>query len=306
VIAPKRQIKKDEVCILIPTLDEEKSIESVITDFQSLGFNNVFVMDGNSKDKTIDIAREKGAKVEIQTGKGKGLAIQQAFKMIKEEVIVTIDGDGTYLPSDVEKLLEPIQRDEADHVIGNRFADYETGAFTRLNLFGNKMLNKLFGLAYGVLLEDMLSGYRAIKKEAIRELDLNKLGFEIEAEMTIESVKKNIRMTEVPITYRPRIKSATKLRPFRDGVRIAYTLYDLLKTYNPIFYFGLFGVLFILIGTISGIYVLFDWLKGVEHIPLSIFTTLIIISGIQMFVFGLIGNLVLALQKEMMKELRKR
>jgi dolichol-phosphate mannosyltransferase len=296
------------VCILIPTLNEESTIGDIIGGFQSQGFTNILVMDGNSTDRTVEIAREKGARVEIQRGKGKGLAVRQAFELIEDDVdvIVIIDGDGTYRPSDVGKLLDPIRNDEADHVIGNRFADYEGGAFTRLNLFGDKALNRLFGLGYGIRFEDMLSGYRALKREVVKEMNLNKSGFEIEAEMTVESVKKDIRTEEAPISYRRRIKTETKLHPLRDGARIGYTLYDLVKTYNPILYFGLFGILFILIGIISGAYVVSDWLSGISRVPLTIFTALMIITGFLMFTFGLLGDLLVTLQKELIREIRRR
>ncbi|MDY6964479.1 MAG: S-layer glycoprotein N-glycosyltransferase AglJ [Halobacteriota archaeon] len=295
-----------DVCILIPTLNEERSIGEVIEGFKKLGFDKVLVIDGNSSDKTREIAEDAGATVVIQKGKGKGLAVQQAFGMIEDDIVVMIDGDGTYLPSEVNSLLEPILREEADHVIGNRFSNYSKGAFTRLNLLGNKLLNWLFSFAYGLHLDDILSGYRALTKEGIEELELNKAGFEIEAEMAIESVKKEVRISEVPITYEPRIKSATKLNPVRDGVRIGYTLYGLVKTHNPMFYFGLIGACFIFLGLIGGFFVTLDWFRQIERIPLTVLTALLIITGVQIFVFGQLGNLLVALQKEMIRELKKR
>ena len=234
------------------------------------------------------------------------MAIQQAFEMIQEDFIVMIDGDGTYLPSEVDRLLNPVLSGQADHVVGNRFSDYAKGAFTRLNLQGNKIINRLFSFAYGVQLEDILSGYRAFTRQTIKDMDLNKAGFEIETEMTIESIKKELRVLEVPITYQARVKSVTKLNPIRDGIRIWNTLYSLVKTHNPMFYFGLIGACFIFVGTISGIFVIYDWFRNIEHIPLTIFTALMIITGVQVFIFGQLGNLIVALQKDMIKEIKRR
>ena len=296
----------DDVCILIPTLNEEVTIAEVIVGFKEQGFKNIFVIDGNSTDRTREIAEKEGAKVVIQKGKGKGLAIQQAFEAIDSEIIVMIDGDGTYIPSEVNRLLEPILENGADHVIGNRFSGYSKGAFTRLNLIGNKLLNWLFGFAYGVPLEDLLTGYRALTKRIVKSIDLNKAGFEIEAEMTIETIKKEYKIVEVPITYVARFKSVTKLNPIRDGLRIGYTLYGLVKTYNPMFYFGLIGAIFIAFGIVSGLYVLQDWFSGITRVPLTIFTAMLIITGVQVLVFGQLGNLIVALQKETMRELKKR
>lgn len=140
---------KDDVCILIPTLNEGKTIGKLVTEFKKLGYNDVLVIDGNSTDNTVQEAKASGARVVTQYGKGKGAAVQQAFNMIDKEITVMIDGDGTYLPEDVEKLIEPIRTGKADHVMGNRFARFEKGAFTRLNLLGNKMLNRAFNAESG-------------------------------------------------------------------------------------------------------------------------------------------------------------
>ena len=297
---------RKDICVFIPTLNEERSIGEVIKGFRELGFEKLLVIDGRSSDRTVEIAKKAGATVIPQKGKGKGMAIQQAFEMIQDDIIVMMDGDGTYLPSEVDRLLDPILKGTADHVVGNRFADYAKGAFTMFNLQGNRMLNRLFGFAYGVQLEDILSGYRAFTKQAIKDMELNKAGFEIETEMTIESIKKELRVIEVPITYQARVKSVTKLNPLRDGIKIWNTLYSLVKTHNPMFYFGLIGACFIIVGTISGIIVIYDWFRNIEHIPLTVFTALMVITGVQVFVFGQLGNLIVALQKDMIKEIKRR
>jgi len=290
-----------KVCVLIPTLDEEESIGMVIRGFKSEGFENVFVIDGNSKDSTREIAKREGARVEIQRGRGKGAAVKQAFELIEDEVIVMIDGDGTYSPSEVGKLIDPIVKGEAEHVIGNRFA--YGGAFAKLHRLGNWVLNKIFGFGYGIRLNDILSGYRALTRDAVKKMNLEVEGFEIEAEMAIESVKKGIKIKEVPIRYEKR-KGKSKLNFVRDGSKIAYTLYVLARTHNPIFYFGIIGFLFISAGILSGIYVVLEWFKGITHVPLAVLTSLLIISGVQFLIFGLFGDLMVTLQKEAIEVLK--
>ncbi len=298
---------KEDVCILIPTLNEAHTIGEIVHKFKSMGFSNILVIDGHSTDGTVKIAEDAGAKVVTQKGKGKGRALQQAFDMIDEEVTVMIDGDGTYLPEEVDRLLEAIRDGGADQVIGNRFASPQKGAFTRLNLFGNRILNKLFSLAYGAWITDILSGYRAFSKKSIKELELNKTGFEIEVETTIEAVKKNQKIIEVPITYCSRHKGAvTKLNPLRDGIKIGYTIYQLTKTHNPLLYFGIFGAIFIIAGIGLGIYVTLEWLRGITRIPMTIFATLLIMMGVQIFVFGLLSDLLALFHKEVMREVKKR
>lgn len=295
----------ENVCILLPALNEEATIGQVIKDFRLEGFDNILVIDGNSKDRTREISEAEGARVVVQTGKGKGQALKQAFELIDEEYIVMADGDGTNLAKDVHAVLDPVLEGKADHVMGNRLVDYEKGAFTRLNLFGNKIINKMFGLAYGVWLEDILTGYRAFNKKAIKSFELKKLGFEIESEITIESVKKDLRILEVPTTYLARhTEGATKLNPLKDGFRIGSTIYKMAKLHNPMFYFGIIGGIFIISGVFAGTYVVIEWFQGVTRIPMTILTTLLIIAGFQMFVFGMLSDLVVSLHRENMRMLR--
>ncbi|HTX44085.1 MAG TPA: S-layer glycoprotein N-glycosyltransferase AglJ [Methanocella sp.] len=298
---------KDNVCILIPTLNEGKTIGGLVAQFKKLGYDDILVIDGNSADDTVSEAKAAGARVVAQDGRGKGTAIQQAFALIEKEITVMIDGDGTYMPEEVEKLIEPIASGKADHVMGNRFANYERGAFTRLNLIGNKLLNNAFNLDFRVRLEDILTGYRAFNKKAIKVMDLNQSGFGIEAELTVESIKKDLHVMEVPISYRARAAGApTKLNPLEDGFKIGYTIYKLGKTYNPMLYLSLIGAVFVIGGVAIGGYVTIDWFKGINHLPLTILTALLTITGAQIFIFGYLSDMIVQVQREMLRELRKR
>lgn len=299
-------MNEEDVCILIPTLNEGGTIGELVREFKSLGYSNILVIDGHSTDDTVRSAENAGAKVVMQSGAGKGQAVSQAFQLITSEYVVMIDGDGTYLPEEIDILLEPIISGIADHVIGNRFANYQKGAFTRLNLFGNKILNKIFGFAYGIWLEDILSGYRAFNNNAIKQIELNRTGFEVETEITVECVKKDLKIVEVPITYLARAGSAvTKLRPIRDGFRIASTIYLLARMHNPLFYFNMIGGFLTACGIAIGIYVVDEWLRDITHIPLTILATLLIVIGIQMFIFAILSDLVVSMHRENMHTMRK-
>ena len=288
-----------DVCILIPTLNEAATIGELIKDFKTEGFSNILVIDGNSKDGTAQIAEAEGARVILQTGKGKGQAMIQAFESIESPYIIMVDGDGTYLAKEAPFLLEPVLAGRADHVIGNRLDKYAPGAFTKLNLVGNRLINKLFDIVYGVELKDILSGYRAFTLESIRELELNKTGFEIETEISVECILKKQRVEEISITYLPRSKKGeTKLNPVKDGIRIGSTIYRLAKVHNPMFYFGIIGSAFIMAGIFTGAFVVAEWLHGTTRIPLSILTTLFIIFGLQMFIFGMLSDLIVTLHRQ--------
>jgi dolichol-phosphate hexosyltransferase len=295
----------EDVCVLIPTLNEEQSIEQVILQFKDLGFQNLLVIDGHSTDQTVHRAEKAGASVFIQSGVGKGQALKEIFDLIDEDYILLIDGDGTYLPSEAPKLLEPLFNGRADHVVGNRFDMLEGGALKRLNFLGNKLINRFFSLIYRVDLGDILSGYRAFSTEGIRILDLSKPGFEIESEMTIESVKKGLKIVEVPISYAARVEGTqTKLNPIRDGLKIILTIFRMAKTQNPMFYFGLIGSFFLVTGFLTGLYVLMEWLDGrIEHLPLTILTAILIIVGFQLFIIGILGDVMASHHQEVMHEI---
>ena len=297
-----------DVCVLIPTLNEEESIEPVIREFRALGYENILVVDGHSTDATVAKARAAGARIFLQSGSGKGQALKEVFAEIIEEYILLIDGDGTYLPGEAGRLLDPVQKGQADHVVGNRLENVQGGALKRLNMIGNKMINRFFAYIYRVQLTDILSGYRAFTTDGIRLLDLSMPGFEIESEITIESVKKGLRIIEVPITYRPRpAGTKTKLHPFRDGLKIILTIFRMARTENPMFYFGLIGSFFGLIGFLIGVFVARDWFFWrIEHVPLTILTAILIIVGFQLFLIGMQGDMMASMHREMMRELHRK
>jgi glycosyltransferase (TIGR04182 family) len=296
------EILKGEVCIFIPTLNEAPTIGVLIDAFHDLGFTHIFVMDGHSTDRTVAIAREKGARVEVQRGKGKGTAIIEAVGLIGQPYVLMMDGDGTYDPADAERMLAPLFSG-SDHVIGNRLYHPEEGALTRLNKFGNEIINYLFKIAHGSYLFDILSGYRAFTLESVRQLQLKESGFEIETEMAAEAVRNNQKITVIPIKYRERPGTETKLHPFRDGFKILATVYRLARMTNPLFYFGLIGLFLSIFGGLVGLFVVVEWLRGIEHIPLTILTVLLIMVGFNIFMFGVISDMMLTFHRELMREL---
>lgn len=298
---------RDNVCILIPTLNEGRTIGRLVKAYRELGFSDVLVIDGHSTDNTVAEATAAGARVIAQSGTGKGMAVQQAFNLIDKEITVMVDGDGTYLPGEVDRLIEPIASGVADQVMGNRFANYGKGAFTVLNHIGNKLLNWSFNITYHVRYNDILTGYRAFNRKAMRMMNLNQSGFGIETELTVECIKKDLRICEVPITYLPRLSDApTKLSPLEDGFKIGYTIYSLGKTYNPMLYFTLISFLFMGVGLLLGVYIVIEWFNKIDHLPLTILATLLIIMGLQIFIFGYLIDMIFLSQREMLREIRKR
>jgi glycosyltransferase (TIGR04182 family) len=286
----------DEVCVLIPTYNEAETIGQVVEGFRAEGFEQILVIDGGSDDDTQRLARDAGAEVITQSGDGKGQAVREAVDLIEQPYVLLVDGDSTYRPEEAGTMLEPLLAGEAEHVIGDRFADMKPGAMTRLNKAGNRVINEAFRLIHGRDLQDILSGYRAFTRESFQRLSLSAEGFGIETEMAVECVKHDVRTTVVPITYEPRPEeSETNLRPFRDGGNIILRLYQMARTNNPIFYFGSVGMVSVLTGFALAAFVAYRWIaRGVSHEVFALASGVALLFGIQLVMFGVLSDLIVA------------
>ncbi len=296
-------IEKDQVCVLIPTLNEEPTIGDLIQRFLDLGYSDILVIDGKSSDRTREIAASSGARVVVQTGKGKGNAFIQALTLLDKPYILLLDGDGTYDPADAVSLLNPLLMGY-DQSIGNRLGQENIESFHRLNLTGNRILNWLFKVAHGRYLYDILSGYRAFTLSSLRRMHLYEEGFGIETEISSEAVKNKDRIAVIPVKYGVRVGTVTKLDPIHDGIKIGRTIYRLAKLNNPIFYFGLIGAVITMSGVVMGLYIISEWFKKIDHIPLTILSMMLVIAGLQIFMFGIQSDMLLAYQREMLHEIQ--
>jgi glycosyltransferase (TIGR04182 family) len=298
---------RDDVCVLLPTLDEAETVGSVIDGFRDEGFENVLVIDGHSTDGTQEIARQHGARVVEQSGVGKGQAVREGLTHIDEPVVLMADADGTYRPGDAESMLEPIFDGRAEHVIGDRFADMEDGAMSRLNKVGNGLVNRAFAFIHGRDLQDILSGYRAFTRDSVERYALRSDGFGIETELSVESVKHGTATEVVPITYGARPDdSETNLHPVRDGANIFLTLYKLAKTNNPLFYFGSVGSVSGLVGLFVAAYVGYDFLvNDISHEALAVVAAAGIILGVQLVMFGVLSDIIVTVNREQTRRLEE-
>ena len=290
----------EAVTVLLPTYDEAATIGDCVDGFRAEGFDDILVMDGGSTDDTQHIAADHGARVETQSTSGKGEAIREAVREhIDREYVIMADGDGTYLPEQADRMLAPLD-DGYEHVIGNRFADMEPGAMTKLNQIGNKLTNWLFSSIHGEAFEDILSGYRAFSRESFERFTLSADGFGIETEMAVECAKRDIPTAVVPITYLERpAGSNTNLHPIKDGGIIFLELFRRAKTSNPLFYFGSVGIASGLFGALLALYVIVEWfVYTVPHQVIAIASAGAVLFGVQLLMFGVLSDLILTLHRE--------
>jgi len=206
----------------------------------------------------------------------------------------------TYRAEDAERMLEPLLVGDFEHVVGNRFADMEPGAMTKLNRIGNRLINRGFQFIHGDDYRDILSGYRAFRTDSFEQLTLSADGFGIETEMAVECAKNGIKTEVVPITYRERPDgSSTNLHPIKDGGIIFIELYRKAKTSNPLFYFGSVGLLSTVAGLAMAAFVIFRWVSAnVGHEIIAVGATAAILFGVQLLMFGVLADLILSLHNE--------
>lgn len=215
-------------------------------------------------------------------------------------------GDGTYDPTDADKMIEPLSRGY-EHVIGNRFADMDDDAMRALNGFGNRLINRAFGFVHGANYEDILSGYRAFTVDSFDRLSLDSDGFTIETELAVECVKHGIDTTVVPISYSARPdESETNLHPVKDGGTILLALYSLAKTNNPLFYFGSLGMGGIISGGCIATYVLWEWIQYRQgHEIMALAAAAAILLGVQLIMFGVLSDMLVTLHREQRRRLER-
>ncbi len=214
-----------EIAVLIPCLNEEKTIEKVITDFKKvLPQSTIYVCDNNSSDKTSDIALRSGAIVFQEPSLGKGNAVRTLLQNIDADCYLICDGDDTYPAESAMDLCSPIINHEADLVFGDRFSTYFEENKRPFHGIGNRLVRGLVNLFWKKSV-DVMTGYRALSRRFVVGFPSETDGFEVETEMTVFALAENYRTKSVPILYRDRpIGSESKLNTYIDGAKILWTI----------------------------------------------------------------------------------
>ncbi len=273
---------------MIPCLNEEITIGKVIQDFQNvLPDAEIVVFDNNSTDRTAEIATRLGARVIPERRPGKGYVVSSMFRKIEADYYVMVDGDDTYSAEHALHLLEPVVKGAADMSVATRLEEYHNESFRPLHVFGNNLVKNLVNWIFQSNLNDIMSGYRAFNRDLVKTVPVLSSGFEVETEMTIRVLDYGFAIAEVPVPYRERPEgSFSKLHTFRDGYRVLSTIANIAKAYKPFTFFGGVGLFFGVLGSLSGTWVVLDYLEDafVDKVP-----TAILASGLMLLAFGSIG-----------------
>ncbi|HEX55506.1 MAG: glycosyltransferase family 2 protein [Candidatus Altiarchaeales archaeon] len=205
----------NRISVVIPTLNEEENIARVLREIPKY-IDEVIVVDGHSKDKTVEIARRYGVKV-IFDDVGKGSALRKGMKNATGDIIIMMDADCSHIPEEMPLLIAGIESGY-DICMGSRFIQGGGSEdITLLRKLGNKFFIFLVNLIWKMNYSDLCYGYRSLRKDCVEKLDLESDGFGIETEISIRAAKKGLRVLEVPSFEKKRHSGEGKLRTFRDG-----------------------------------------------------------------------------------------
>ena len=211
-----------KVSIVIPTLNEEQNLQKVLRSIPK-DIYEVIIVDGHSKDKTVEIAKKFGAKV-VFDDKGKGSALRKGMKTAKGDIVIMMDADCSHKSSEIGLLTEGIKAG-FDVCMGSRFI--QGGGTEDMSWYreiGNKFFVFLVNLIWRMNYSDLCYGYRSFRKNCINKLDLKEDGFGIETEISIKAAKKKLRILEVPSYEKARDSGEGRLRTFNDGWQIFKTI----------------------------------------------------------------------------------
>ena len=283
------------IAVLIPCYNESLTVEKVVTDFRrELPEAEIYVYDNNSKDNTAELAEKAGAIVRHEYRQGKGNVIRSMFRDINADCYIMTDGDDTYPAEYARQMCDLVLSGKADMVIGDRLsATYFEENKRPFHNFGNSLVRSCINTFWSnkTKILDVMTGYRAFSPMFVKSFPILSQGFEIETEMTIHALDKNLLLQSIPVNYRDRpAGSFSKLNTYVDGAKVLMTIFNLYRNYRPLRFFGAAAVILMLIALLMFLPVFFEYLSTglVPKIPTLIVSSILGLSAILSIVCGLI------------------
>ena len=231
----------DKIAVLIPCYNEAKTIRKVVREWKrEIPEAVIYVYDNNSTDGTAAIAREEGAVVRQEYQQGKGNVIRRMFREVDAQCYLMVDGDDTYPPAYGRKMVEEVLYRQADMVVGDRLSStYFEENKRPFHNFGNSLVRLAINRLFKSDIKDIMTGYRAFSYPFVKTFPVLSKGFEIETEMSIHAVDKNMQISNILIEYRDRPQgSESKLNTYSDGMKVLKTIGALYKNYKPMQFFS--------------------------------------------------------------------
>ncbi|MBP0073699.1 glycosyltransferase family 2 protein [Anaerostipes hadrus] len=283
----------EKIAVLIPCYNEEKTIKKVVRDWKKeLPEATIYVYNNNSTDRTAEIAKEAGAVVRDEYQQGKGNVIRRMFREIDAQCYVMIDGDDTYPAEFGREMVDKVLERKVDMVVGDRLSStYFEENKRPFHNFGNSLVRGTINRLFRSNIRDIMTGYRAFSYQFVKTFPVLSKGFEIETEMSIHAVDKNMLVENVIIDYRDRPDgSESKLNTYSDGAKVLKTIMGLYKNYKPMQFFGLLAAILMIIALAMFMPVFVVYLKTglVPNFPTLIVSGFIAMAALQSFFAGLV------------------
>lgn len=282
----------DKIAVLIPCYNEAASVGRVIRDFRRiLPEARIYVYDNNSTDGTGKIAEDLGCVVRREYQQGKGNVIRRMFSEIDAECYIMVDGDDTYPAENAREMCDLVLTRRVDMVIGDRLSStYFQENKRPFHNLGNSLVCRAINRLFHAEIKDIMTGYRAFSYRFVKTFPVLSKGFEIETEMTIHAVDKNMFLRNVVVEYRDRKgDSHSKLNTYTDGIRVLWTIQRLFRTYRPLGYFGLIAAVLmaVAVGFLIPVLITYGQTGLVPRFPTLIACGFVGIAALMSFFTGL-------------------
>jgi len=285
----------------IPCYNEVITIGKVVSDFHFFFPDaRILVIDNASTDDTAGAARLHGAEVIVETRKGKGHAVQRLFREVDSDYLIMVDGDDTYPAAEASKLITSIETKGGETIVGFRTSDDE-GAFKASHTWANRVLAIFIESIFRTPVGDLFSGFRLFTKPFYQNIPVLATGFEIETELTLQTIEKGFEQRNVEIRFHSRPEgSFSKLDTVQDGFRVFWTLFAIIKHYKPLLFFSTLSIALFLSSLCAGIFPLMDYLAFhyVYRVPLSILATGLMLLSALSLTCGLVLDTIVRLNRE--------
>jgi glycosyltransferase involved in cell wall biosynthesis len=277
------RLADQKIAVLIPCRNEEPTIGKVVADFRKqLAGASIWVCDNGSSDETARRAKEAGANMLFEQRPGKGHAVRRLFAAVDADLYVLVDGDGTYAADSVPPMVRKLLAEGLDMVVARRVTpeDSLSAAYRAGHVSGNRGFARLISMLFGYRLEDIFSGYRVFSRRFVRSFPALSGGFEIETELTIHALDLDLPIAEVPSAYGARPEgSSSKLRTYRDGLRITRTLLHLYAQVRPTRFYGGLAALAALTSLALGLPVVLEFVETglVPRLPTAVLASALMV-----------------------------